>query len=61
VLTGDFNSPDVLWTENGGEMESNLSYGNPVNSAFLEMLDDFNLNQLVMEPARYNHVLDLVY
>ena len=57
MLTGDFNLPDILWTENGGEMESSPSYGNPVNSAFLEMLDDFNLSQLVMEPT---HVLDLL-
>jgi len=25
----------------------------------LEMLDDFNLNQLVMKPTRKNHILDL--
>ena len=27
---------------------------------FLELLDDFNLNQLVTEPTRGNHVLDLL-
>jgi len=59
VLTGDFNLPDILWTDDGGEMQSNPSYGNPVNSSFLEMLDDFNLSQLVMEPTRSNNVLDL--
>jgi len=41
-------------------MVSSPSYGNSVNSTFLEILDDFNLNQLVMEPTRENHILDLI-
>jgi len=60
VLTGDFNLPDIHWTDQGGEMVSSPSYGNSVNSTFLEILDDFNLNQLVMEPTRENHILDLI-
>ena len=60
MLTGDFNLPDILWTDIGGEVKNSPSYGNPVSTAFLELLDDFNLNQLVTEPTRGNHVLDLL-
>jgi len=61
VLTGDFNLPDIHWTDKCREMVSSPSYENSVNStSFLEILDDFNLDQLVMEPTCGSHILDLI-
>ena len=60
ILMGYFNLLDINWTDAGGEMKSSPIYGNQVNNTFLELLDDFNLEQLVKEPTRYNHILDLI-
>ena len=32
----------------------------PVNEAMLDLVDRFNLEQLVMEPTRINNILDLI-
>ena len=34
VLTGDFNLPDITWSETGGELASNPTYGFLLNNTF---------------------------
>lgn len=56
ILAGDFNYPDIEW--------SNLHLNNPYNRAeylrFLHFTQIHNLTQLVQEPTRGNHILDLI-
>ena len=60
VVTGDFNLPEITWTETGGRLISNPTYGAVLNNTFLNILDDFSLEQLVLSPTRGNHILDLI-
>ena len=60
VVTGDFNLLDTTWTETGGRLISNPTYGSVLNNTFLNILDDFSLEQLVLSPTRGNHILDLI-
>ena len=60
MVTGDFNLLDVTWSETGGRLISNPTYGSVLNSTFLNILDDFSLEQLVLSPTRGNHILDLI-
>ena len=60
VLTGDFNLLDITWSETGGALAPNLTYGSLLNNTCLNILDDFSLEQLVLSPTRENHILDLV-
>ena len=60
VLTGDFNLPDITWNETGGELAPNPTYGSLLNNTFLNILDDFSLEQLALSPTHENHIIDLV-
>ena len=60
MLTGDFNLPNITWSETGGELASNPTYGFLLNNTFLNIMNDFSLEQLVLSPTRENHILDLV-
>ena len=60
VVTGDFNLPDITWSETGGRLISNPTYGSVLNNTFLNILDDFSLEQLILSPTRGNHILDLI-
>ena len=58
ILTGDFNLPSISWEDYS--LKSNPQWGLPVNEAMLDLVDRFNLEQLVMEPTRINNTLDLI-
>ena len=60
ILGEDFNYPDILWDDGIGRIDTNLAYGNEVNTLFLELLNDFGMEQLVGEPTRNNNLLDLI-
>lgn len=55
IITGDFNLPDIDW--------SNLHHGTGNQNNLITVLDDFFLQQLVTHPTYYNssppHLLDL--
>ena len=51
VVTGDFNLPEITWAETGGRLISNPTYGAVLNNTFLNILDDFSLEQLVLSPT----------
>ena len=57
VVTGDFNLPDITWSETGGRLISNPTYGSVLNNTFLNILDDFSLEQLVLSTTRGNHTV----
>ena len=46
ILGGDFNYPDILWDDGIGRINTNLAYGNEINTLFLELLNDFGMEQL---------------
>ena len=52
VLCGDFNLPNINW-----------SHSSPSPSATLlcDLLHDYNLQQVVLEPTRVSSILDLVF
>ena len=56
ILCGDFNLPSLNWSELGpsSSLESNQS------TLFCDLINDFSLDQLVLEPTRGNNVLDLL-
>ena len=41
-------------------MISNPTYGSVLNNTFLNILDDFSLEQLVLSPTHGNHILGLI-
>ena len=51
ILGGDFNYPDISWDDGIGYIDTNPAYGREVNTLFLELLNDFGMEQLVGEPT----------
>lgn len=51
VVVGDVNCPNIKW---------NMMHGNQECSRFFEMVHDFFLSQLVIQPRQVNNILDLV-
>ncbi len=51
VIIGDFNCPNIDWTTMHGDREGNR---------LLEMLGETFLTQIVPQPTRESHLLDLV-
>ena len=41
-------------------MDPNPTYGAEANHLFIEISEDYGLEQLVTQPTRENHILDLV-
>ena len=60
IIVEDFNLPAIQWEEGMGCIQSSPTYGNDVNYLFIETINDSGLEQLVTEPTRNNHILDLV-
>jgi len=40
IIAGDFNTPDIVWSEGFGHVKSNPSYGNTVNYS---LVSDYHL------------------
>jgi len=60
VLAGDFNFPDIYWEDGVGCIRTNPAYGCECKELFLDLLNDFALEQQVKEPTRGTRILDLV-
>jgi len=58
IIAGDFNTPDIVWSEGFGHVKSNPSYDITVNYS---LASDYHLEQLMHENTRQNHILDLVF
>jgi hypothetical protein len=54
-LTGDFNLPDISWKHNISGNQNALG----VNDAFLTLVEDIGLQQMIDFPTRNNATLDL--
>ena len=61
ILAGDFNLPSITWEDGIGQIGVNPIYGREVNSMFLDLVNEFGLEQQMYECTRKNHVLDLVF
>ena len=59
MVVGGFNLPKFTWADCGPSMRQDCSCS-AVYDSFVEVLDDFNLVQIVTEPTRYYNVLDLI-
>ena len=60
ILAGDFNFPDITWNDGYGSINPSPVYGSDVNRYFLDIINDHGLEQLVTDPTRNDHILDLV-
>ena len=62
MLAGDFNLPDICWEDGLGCIQTSPAYSYEINNLFLDILNDFALEQQVKEPTRNTHIyiLDLV-
>ena len=60
ISAGDFNLPAIQWEEGMGCIQSSSTYRNDVNYLFIETINDSGLEQLVTQPTRNNHILNLV-
>ena len=60
-MMGDFNLPSISWTDVGGQVTSPLTYGLEVNNTFLDIVNDFGIEQFVNSPTRQSNTLDLVF
>ena len=58
ILGGDINLPSIIW-ENSS-VSPNPQYGSTINQKFIELIETFNLSQLVREPTRQNNILDVL-
>ena len=58
LLAGDFNLPDIDWTNNafipGGQYPA-------LSKKMLEIVNDFGMEQVVLEPTRGKNTLDLFF
>ena len=51
---------DIMWMDGHGTIKTNPTHGNKINSFLLDTLNDHGLEQLLDEPTRNDHFLDLV-
>ena len=58
VLTGDFNLPDINWSE---QTISPNQYTVGTNQAYLDIASDNGLEQIVDFPTRNENTLDLIF
>ena len=61
ILMGDFNFPNIAWSDGSGQLNLCPTYGTELNSLFLDVINDVGLEQFVTSSTRNNHVLDLVF
>ena len=61
ILAGDFNFPDIHWIDGYGQLQPNPAYGHEINSLFLDIINDFSLEQFVTFPTRDKNILDLIF
>ncbi|MCG8035186.1 MAG: hypothetical protein JAZ03_23820, partial [Candidatus Thiodiazotropha taylori] len=59
LVLGDFNLPKFSWVECEPSIKPDCTC-RAVYDSFLDILDDFNLVQMVTEPTRQDNILDLV-
>ena len=59
MVVGDFNLPKFTWTDCEPSIRPDSS-GGSVYDSFVDILDDFNLVQIVTEPTREDNILDLI-
>ena len=52
IIAGDFNLPSIMWSDTGASVTPSPAYGRELNSLFLEIIDDYGLEQLVYQPPR---------
>ena len=57
-LAGDFNLPDINWSNN---TITGYQYRKHVNEAFLTLQSDLRLHQTIDTPTRENNILDLFF
>ena len=55
IIAGDFNLPSI-----GASINPSPAYGRELDSLFLELVDDYGLEQLVYQPTRQGNILDLI-
>ena len=60
ILAGDFNFPSIEWSNGIGHVKPGPTYGAEVNNLFVDVINDFSLEQQVFEPTRNENVLNLV-
>ena len=58
ILAGDFNLPHIDWDSNTVKPGANLIYQ---HQELLDIKDEFNLEQLQLNPSRENNNLDLFF
>ena len=61
ILAGDFNLPSIKWDDGQGTISPNPTYGRDLNDVFIDIVNNYNLEQFVYLPSRQNHTLDLVF
>ena len=61
IIAGDFNLPSIEWNDVQGTILPNPTYGHNLNEAFIDTINNHNLEQFVNSPTRQNHILDLVF
>ena len=59
MVVGDFNLPKFTWVDCKPSIRPDCS-PSPIYDNFVELLDDFNLTQIVTEPTRLDNILDLI-
>ena len=57
ILAGDFNFPSIEWSNGIGRVKPGPTYGTEVNNLFVDVINDFSLEQQVFGNE---NVLDLV-
>jgi len=43
IIAGDFNVPNIIWSERFGQAKSSPSYGTAVNNSLLDLASDYHL------------------
>ena len=59
MVIGDFNLPKLTWVDCEPSIETDYSCRS-VYDSFVDILDDYNLVRIVMEPTRHGNALDLI-
>ena len=49
-----------MWSDTGASVTSLPAYGRELNSLFLEIIDDYGLEQLAYQPTRQENILDII-
>ena len=57
-VLGDFNLPDLTWTDNAPSMKSDCTHSKTYD-LFLDILNDFGFPQMVTVPTRHDNILGL--